>query len=52
MLPIAFAKPDYEAEFAVVIGQGGRRIPEARWCERVFGYTIVNDVNARDGAPP
>jgi 2-keto-4-pentenoate hydratase/2-oxohepta-3-ene-1,7-dioic acid hydratase in catechol pathway len=32
----------------VVIGKGGRYIPEERWREHVFGYTIVNDVSARD----
>jgi 2-keto-4-pentenoate hydratase/2-oxohepta-3-ene-1,7-dioic acid hydratase in catechol pathway len=48
VLPKNSAKPDYEAEFAVVIGKGGRHIPEARWREHVFGYTIVNDVSARD----
>jgi 2-keto-4-pentenoate hydratase/2-oxohepta-3-ene-1,7-dioic acid hydratase in catechol pathway len=48
VLPKSSAKPDYEAEFAVVIGQGGRYIPEERWREHVFGYTIVNDVSARD----
>ena len=48
VLPKNSAKPDYEAEFAVVIGQGGRHIREDRWREHVFGYTIVNDVSARD----
>jgi 2-keto-4-pentenoate hydratase/2-oxohepta-3-ene-1,7-dioic acid hydratase in catechol pathway len=48
VLPKNSAKPDYEAEFAVVIGKGGRHIPEDRWREHVFGYTIVNDVSARD----
>jgi len=48
VLPKNSAKPDYEAEFAVVIGKGGRHIPEERWREHVFGYTIVNDVSARD----
>ena len=48
ILPKNSVKPDYEAEFAVVIGKGGRHIPEARWREHVFGYTIVNDVSARD----
>ena len=48
VLPKDISKPDYEAEFAVVIGRGGRRIPEASWREHVFGYTIVNDVSARD----
>ena len=48
VLPKNSSKPDYEAEFAVVIGKGGRHIPEARWREHVFGYTILNDVSARD----
>lgn len=48
VLPKASTRPDYEAELAVVIGKGGRHIPEARWREHVFGYTIMNDVSARD----
>ena len=48
VLPKNSTKPDYEAEFAVVIGRGGRHIREARWREHVFGYTIFNDVSARD----
>lgn len=48
ILPKASQKPDYEAEFAVVIGKGGRYIPQERWREHVFGYTILNDVSARD----
>src|SRR5256885_112320 len=47
VLPKNSSKPDYEAEFAVVIGQGGRHIAESRWREHVFGYTILNDVSAR-----
>jgi 2-keto-4-pentenoate hydratase/2-oxohepta-3-ene-1,7-dioic acid hydratase in catechol pathway len=39
---------DYEAELAVVIGLGGRGIRKARAMEHVWGYTIVNDVTARD----
>lgn len=39
---------DYEAELAVVIGRGGRSIPRAEAMAHVFGYTIVNDVTARD----
>jgi 2-keto-4-pentenoate hydratase/2-oxohepta-3-ene-1,7-dioic acid hydratase in catechol pathway len=39
---------DYECELAVVIGRGGRDIPRSRAMEHVFGYTIVNDVSARD----
>lgn len=48
VLPKNSTKPDYEAEFAVVIGRRGRHIPEDRWRDYVFGYTIVNDVSARD----
>ncbi len=48
VLPKLSTKPDYEAEFAFVIGRGGRHIPAERWKDHVFGYTIVNDVSARD----
>ncbi len=48
VLPKSSTRPDYEAEFAVVIGRGGRHIPESQWRDHVFGYTIVNDVSARD----
>lgn len=39
---------DYEAELAVVIGKAGRAIPPSRALEHVWGYTILNDVTARD----
>jgi len=39
---------DYEVELAVVIGTGGRDIPRADALKHVFGYTIINDVTARD----
>jgi len=39
---------DYESELAVIIGRGGRDIPAARAMDHVFGYTVVNDVSARD----
>lgn len=39
---------DYESELAVVIGRGGRNIARSRAMEHVFGYTVVNDVTARD----
>ncbi len=41
-------KIDCETELAVVIGKPGRYIPVERALEHVFGYTIVNDVTARD----
>jgi len=39
---------DYEAELAIVIGRGGRNITRAEALGHVFGWTIVNDVTARD----
>jgi len=39
---------DYEAELAVVIGRPGRGIPLDRAMDHVAGYTILNDVTARD----
>jgi 2-keto-4-pentenoate hydratase/2-oxohepta-3-ene-1,7-dioic acid hydratase in catechol pathway len=46
--PAASTQIDYESELAVVIGRGGRDISAARAMDHVFGYTIVNDVTARD----
>jgi 2-keto-4-pentenoate hydratase/2-oxohepta-3-ene-1,7-dioic acid hydratase in catechol pathway len=39
---------DYESELVVVIGRGGRDISAARALDHVFGYTVANDVSARD----
>jgi 2-keto-4-pentenoate hydratase/2-oxohepta-3-ene-1,7-dioic acid hydratase in catechol pathway len=39
---------DYESELAVVIGRGGRDIPRGRAMDHVLGYTVVDDVTARD----
>ena len=39
---------DYEAELAVVIGKGGKGIKAAGAMKHVWGYTIINDVTARD----
>ena len=39
---------DWEVELGVVIGTGGRAIPRARAFEHVFGYTVINDLSARD----
>jgi len=46
--PSVTAELDYESELAVIIGKGGRGIPYDRALEHVWGYTIVNDVTARD----
>ena len=39
---------DWEAELGVVLGVGGRNIPRRVALEQVFGYTVINDVSARD----
>lgn len=39
---------DYEVELAVIIGRGGKNIPKENAMDHVYGYTIINDVSARD----
>jgi 2-keto-4-pentenoate hydratase/2-oxohepta-3-ene-1,7-dioic acid hydratase in catechol pathway len=39
---------DYEAELGVIIGKGGRGITRENALDHVWGYTIINDVTARD----
>jgi 2-keto-4-pentenoate hydratase/2-oxohepta-3-ene-1,7-dioic acid hydratase in catechol pathway len=39
---------DYEAELGVIIGKGGRGIKRENALDHVWGYTIINDVTARD----
>lgn len=39
---------DYEVELAIVIGKGGTNIKAGEALDHVFGYTILNDVTARD----
>ncbi|MFQ5915016.1 MAG: fumarylacetoacetate hydrolase family protein [Nitrospinota bacterium] len=39
---------DYEAELAVIIGKAGRGIPPEKVMDYIFGYTVCNDVSARD----
>jgi 2-keto-4-pentenoate hydratase/2-oxohepta-3-ene-1,7-dioic acid hydratase in catechol pathway len=46
--PAVTTKLDYEVELAVVIGKPGRHIPPERALDHVFGYTVANDVTARD----
>jgi len=43
---------DWEGELTVVLGKGGHRIPAAKALDHVAGYTIVNDVSARDWVAP
>ncbi len=46
--PTASEKLDYEAELMLVVGKGGRHIPEVDALNHVFGYTIFNDGSVRD----
>lgn len=39
---------DWEVELGVVVGRGGRWIDQGSALDRVFGYTVVNDLSARD----
>lgn len=39
---------DWEVELAVVIGKGGKKIPQDKAFDHVFGYCVANDVSARD----
>lgn len=46
--PAATQEMDYEAELAVVIAKKGKAIAKADAMKHVWGYTIINDVSARD----
>jgi 2-keto-4-pentenoate hydratase/2-oxohepta-3-ene-1,7-dioic acid hydratase in catechol pathway len=46
--PSVSEKMDYEVELGVVIGKAGRNIPAAAAMGHVFGFTIINDITARD----
>jgi 2-keto-4-pentenoate hydratase/2-oxohepta-3-ene-1,7-dioic acid hydratase in catechol pathway len=49
LVPInATQQPDYEAELALIIGTGGRDIAPEDAEKHIFGYTVLNDVSARD----
>jgi 2-keto-4-pentenoate hydratase/2-oxohepta-3-ene-1,7-dioic acid hydratase in catechol pathway len=48
IFPHVSEKIDYEVELAVVIGTAGRDIPRESALDHVFGYTILNDISARD----
>ena len=48
VLPHISRKVDYEAELALVIGVGGKNIPAENAYHHIAGYTILNDVSARD----
>ena len=48
VIPLEATHVDAEAELAVEIGRGGRRIPEADALDHVRGYRVANDVSARN----
>lgn len=39
---------DHEVELAVILGKGGKNIPKENALDYVFGYTVINDISARD----
>ena len=41
-------KVDWEVELGVIIGKGGKNIKEADALKHIFGYTVINDVSARE----
>ncbi|MBC8161580.1 MAG: fumarylacetoacetate hydrolase family protein [Roseiflexaceae bacterium] len=46
--PAVTAQLDYEVELAFIIGTGGKNIAKETAMDHIFGYTIVNDLSARD----
>lgn len=46
--PACSEKLDYEAELMLIVGKGGRHIPEEDALDHVFGYTVFNDGSVRD----
>jgi 2-keto-4-pentenoate hydratase/2-oxohepta-3-ene-1,7-dioic acid hydratase in catechol pathway len=47
-LPAASEKVDYEAEIAFVVGQRAKDVPESDAIDHIAGYTLFNDLSARD----
>lgn len=47
-LPARSSKVDYEAEVAFVIGERCKDVPEGEALDRIAGYTLLNDLSARD----
>src|SRR5256714_7475789 len=48
VLPSISTQVDFEAELAVIIGRRAKRVSEAEALAHVFGYSLINDVSARD----
>ncbi|MFE4896303.1 fumarylacetoacetate hydrolase family protein [Peribacillus butanolivorans] len=47
-IPINSKEVDFEAELAIVIGKKAKNVSEEEAIDYVFGYTIMNDISARD----
>jgi len=47
-MPAISARVDFEGELALVIGRRVRNLPEEEWRSAIRGYTLANDVTARD----
>jgi 2-keto-4-pentenoate hydratase/2-oxohepta-3-ene-1,7-dioic acid hydratase in catechol pathway len=48
VLPKVASRVDYEVELTIVMGRGGRNIPKRGAYRSIFGYTVLNDITARD----
>lgn len=48
IIPPVTQQVDYEVELGVVLGKGGKNIPVEEALNHVFGYTVCNDISARD----
>ncbi|NXC49196.1 FAHD2 protein, partial [Penelope pileata] len=48
VLPAESSEVDWEVELAAVIGKVGRHIQESAALEHIVGFTVANDVSARD----
>jgi 2-keto-4-pentenoate hydratase/2-oxohepta-3-ene-1,7-dioic acid hydratase in catechol pathway len=48
VLPKVASRVDYEVELTIVMGKGGRNIPKQGAYRSIFGYTVLNDITARD----
>jgi 2,4-diketo-3-deoxy-L-fuconate hydrolase len=48
LIPLEARQVDYEVELGVVIGKGGRKITEKEAPDFIGGYTVFNDISARD----
>lgn len=48
ILPRSSGLIDWEVELAIIVGKKGKRIPQEKALEYVAGYTVLNDVSARE----